>query len=373
MKIFHHKGMAITHHYQVSFTTTQRVVYAMFVFYLCILKFDEMKHISIIIPAGNSIIDTIIAPYNLLIMANTYYRRIHKSDKAPFKIDLVGLSEDPVQYQKLFSVTPTTTIYKVEHTDLIIVTAISGNLEKEIKNNAAYIPWIKKQRIENDTEIASLCKGAFLLAETGLLNGKSCSTHWTAQNQFVNRYPKVNLIPEKIISEDNGIYSSGGAYSFLNFMLYLIEKFYGREVAIRCSKVSEIDFDRIDQSQFIIFSGQKEHRDEAIKEAQLYIEKNFNNNLNINEIASMVNVSSRSFLRRFKKATSNTPMEYIQRVKIEAAKKKLEAYTLNIQEVMYDVGYSDEKAFRNTFRKYSGLSPLEYRKKYNREMAFAAI
>ncbi|MDN5201701.1 helix-turn-helix domain-containing protein [Fulvivirgaceae bacterium BMA10] len=328
-----------------------------------------MKHISIIIPVGDSIVDTIIAPYNLLRMANTYYQRIHSRSEALFRIDLVGLSKTAVKYQGVFSIAPTTTIDKVGHTDLIIVAAISGNLEKEIENNAAYISWIKKQRIENGAEIASLCKGAFLLAETGLLNGKSCSTHWTAHNQFKVRYPKVNLIPEKIISEDNGIYSSGGAYSFLNFMLFLIEKYYGREVAIQCSKVSEIEFDRIDQSQFIIFSGQKEHNDDAIKEAQVFIEKNFENNPSIHEIAEMVNVSTRSFLRRFKKATSNTPLEYIQRVKIEAAKKKLEATMLNIQEVMYDVGYSDEKAFRNTFRKYSGLSPIAYRKKYNREMA----
>ena len=234
-----------------------------------------------------------------------------------------------------------------------------------------FIPWIKKHRIENDVEIASLCKGAFLLAETGLLNGKSCATHWTAHQFFRKRYPLVNLIPEKIISEDNGIYSSGGAYSFLNFMVYLIEKFYGRETAIWCSKVSEIQFDRMDQNQFMIFNGQKEHDDEAIKQAQIYIENNFERKLNIDEIAGLMNVSGRSFLRRFKKATSNTPLEYIQRVKIEAAKKKLESTTLNINEVMYDIGYNDEKAFRNTFRKYSGLVPLEYRKKYNREMAFS--
>ena len=330
-----------------------------------------MKHISIILPVGSSIVDTIIAPYNLLRMANSYYRQMRKTEEVPFQIDIVGLSEKPVRYQGLFSVSPTTTIDQVVRTDLVIVSAISGNLEKEIENNAAYLPWIKKQRIEHGADIASLCKGAFLLAETGLLNGRSCSTHWTAQNLFRHRYPQVNLVPEKIISEDNGIYSSGGAYSFLNFMLFLIEKLYGREVAIRCSKVSEIEFDRLDQSQFIIFSGQKEHNDEEIKEAQLYIEQNFASDISINDLANRVSVSARSFLRRFKKATANTPLEYIQRVKIEAAKKKLEASTLNIQEIMYGVGYNDEKAFRNTFRKYSGLSPLAYRKKYNREMVLA--
>ena len=314
-----------------------------------------MKHISILVPLGNAIIDTIIAPYNLLKMANSYYKRINELNEDHFKIDLVGLSAAPVQYQNLFQITPTKTIHEIKLTDLIIVTAISGNLEQELESNAEFVPWIKKHRIENDTEIASLCKGAFLLAETGLVNGKSCATHWTAHEQFKQRYPSVNLIPEKIISEDNGIYSSGGAYSFLNFMLYLIEKYCGRETAIWCSKVSEIEFDRIGQSQFMIFSGQKEHDDNSIKQAQLYIENNFDTKLNIDEISNMVNISGRSFLRRFKKATSNTPLEYIQRVKIEAAKKRLESSVLNIQEVMYGVGYIDEKAFRNTFRKIYGF------------------
>jgi transcriptional regulator GlxA family with amidase domain len=304
-------------------------------------------------------------------MANSYHRRLNKLPEDRYKLDLVGLSKDPVLYQGLFSVQPTASIHEIPRTDLIIVSPISGDLEKEIDNNLAFVKWIRNQRIENDSEIASLCKGAFLLAETGLLNGKSCATHWTAHEQFQRRYPAVTLMPEKIICEDSGIYSSGGAYSILNFTLYLIERYFGRETAIWCSKVSEIEFDRVSQSEFMIFSGQKEHTDEPIKKAQLYIENNHQQKLNIDEIAQMVNLNGRSFLRRFKKATANTPLEYIQRVKIEAAKKKLESTAETILEVMYGVGYIDEKAFRATFRKYSGLSPREYRNKYNREMAFS--
>lgn len=330
-----------------------------------------MKHISVIVPVGSSIVDTIIAPYNLLNMGNSYFRRLNGLSESPFKIDLVGLSSKPITYQGLFSIQPSAVIEEIQKTDLIIVSPISGNLEREIVNNREFIAWIRKQRIEHDAEIASLCKGAFLLAETGLLNGKSCATHWTAHDQFRRRFPKVNLIPEKIICEDNGIYSSGGAYSILNFTLYLIERYFGRETAIWCSKISEIEFDRISQSEFIIFSGQKEHSDEPIKMAQEYIEKNYDQKLNIDELAGRVNLNGRSFLRRFKKATANTPLEYIQRVKIEAAKRKLESTTETILQVMYAIGYNDEKAFRNTFRKYSGLSPKEYRRKYNREMAFS--
>ena len=328
-----------------------------------------MKHISIIVPVGTSIADTIIAPFNLLRMANSHLKRLSGVQETQYKIDLVGLSLEPVTYQGLFSVQPTSTIDQISKTDLIIVSPISGDLEKEIENNREFINWIKTQRIENDSEIASLCKGAFLLAETGLVNGKSCATHWTAHDLFQQKYPEINLIPEKIICEDNGIYSSGGAYSILNFTLYLIERYFGRETAIWCSKISEVEFDRISQSEFIIFSGQKDHSDEAIKNAQIHIEHNFQDKLKVDQIANLVHLNKRSFLRRFKKATSNTPLEYIQRVKIEAAKKRLESTAKTILEIMYEIGYNDEKAFRSTFRKYSGLSPSEYQKKYNREMA----
>jgi transcriptional regulator GlxA family with amidase domain len=330
-----------------------------------------MKHISVIVPTGKSIVDTIIAPYNMFKMANSHFKRLNGLVEDPFKIDLVGLTKEPVIYQGLFSVQPTATIHDVTKSDLIIISPISGDMDKEIKNNMEFVNWIKAQRIENDSEIASLCKGAFLLAETGLVNGKFCTTHWTAHDIFQRKYPEVKLIPEKIICEDNGIYSSGGAYSILNFTLYLIERYFGRETAIWCSKISEIEFDRISQSEFIIFRGQKDHSDESIKEAQLHIEKNYQDKLKVDEIAQMVHLNAKSFLRRFKKATSNTPLEYIQRVKIEAAKKKLESSTESILEIMYGIGYNDDKAFRNTFRKYSGLSPKEYQRKYNREMAFA--
>lgn len=330
-----------------------------------------MKHISIIVPVGSSIVDTIIAPYNLFQMANAYSLRSGNEYHKPFTIDLIGLSKDPVRYQNLFSIQPTKTINEIEKTDLIIISPVSGDMIQAVENNMEFVQWIKKQRIENGSELASLCKGAFLLAETGLVNGKSCTTHWTVHDQFKARYPKVNLIPEKIIVEDNGIYSSGGAYSILNFTLYLIERYFGRETGIWCSKVAEIDFDRKSQSEFIVFQGQKEHTDVEIQKAQAYIEKNFQDKLSVEQIAGRVHLNGRSFLRRFKKATYNTPLEYIKRVKIEAAKKQLESSSKSILEVMYFIGYNDEKAFRTTFRKYTGISPKEYQKKYNREMAFA--
>ena len=326
-----------------------------------------MRHISILVPAGESVLSSIIGAYKVFNKVNDYLALIGRDEKDLFKIDLVGITDETNLYEGHFTVKPTKHIDEIKKTDLIIVTTIIGDIEKELKNNAAFVPWMKKQRMENDAEIASLCAGAFLLAETGLLNGKSCSTHWMVADAFRAKYPQINLQSEKVICEDNGIYSSGGAYSFLNLLLHLVEKYSGREVAIFCSKLFEIEIDRDNQSQFTIFNGQKDHEDKPIMSAQSYIEENFKEKINVEELAIKFAISRRNFVRRFKKATANTPLEYIQRVKVEAAKKSLETSAESISNVMYDVGYNDQKSFRNTFRKYTGLTPLDYRKKYNRE------
>jgi transcriptional regulator GlxA family with amidase domain len=206
-----------------------------------------------------------------------------------------------------------------------------------------------------------------LLASTGLVNGKKCASHWGAENDFRKMFPQIELVTEKIITEENGIYSSGGAFSYLNLILLLIEKHAGREMAILIAKVFAIQLERDSQSSFVIFQGQKEHEDEPIKNAQEFIESNYREKTTVDQLAYMYAISRRSFERRFKKATNNTVVEYMQRVKIEAAKKELEMGRKNITEVMYEVGYTDNKAFRMTFKKITGLSPLEYRNKYNKE------
>jgi transcriptional regulator GlxA family with amidase domain len=330
-----------------------------------------MKHLSIIVPDGTAIVDTIIGSLNLFQMANNHLKRRGVLNEDLFAIDLVGLDKEPRTYNRYFTISPTKSIDEIEKTNLIIVAGIVGDMDKQLEKNSPFVDWMKNQRIEHDAEIASLCRGAYLLAETGLLNGKSCATHWITHDKFKQKYPQVKLLSDKIISEDNGIYSSGGAYSFLNLLIHLIEKYYGRETAIWCAKVSEIEMDRMDQNQFVIFNGQKDHSDEPIKDIQDYVEQHFAEKISVEALADKAAISNRNFVRRFKKATNNTPLEYIQRVRIEAAKRKLESTTMAVHQVMYESGYNDDKAFRNLFKKYAGLTPLEYRNKYNREMALA--
>lgn len=283
-----------------------------------------------------------------------------------FKVQLVGLTKETKLSGGSFTAHADLLIDEVKKTDLIIIPAVDGDIQEALGANREFIPWITKQ-YKNGSEVASLCLGAFILASTGLMDGRKCATHWMAANQFRKMFPNVNLVTEQIITDEQGTYSSGGAFSYQNLILYLIEKYAGRELAVLSAKVFAIEIDRQNQSPFIMFQGQKEHSDESIKHAQEFIENNFQEKITVDELASMLALGRRNLERRFKKATSNTVVEYIQRVKIEAAKKSFETTRKNINEIMYDVGYNDTKAFRTVFRKITGLSPIEYRSKYNKE------
>lgn len=319
-----------------------------------------MKHISIIIPE-RAILASLEGTRQLFTQVNGFC--LQNGQPPLFDVQLVGLHRGTAASGGLFTVNATKLIEEVAHTDLIIIPAIDGDLQQTVRENAAFIPWIKSQ-YDGGAEVASLCLGAFLLAETGLLTGRKCATHWMATDEFKQLYPEADLVTEKIITEDKGIYCSGGAFSYLNLILYLIEKYAGRAMALLCAKVFAIEIDRKTQLPFTMFRGQKTHEDHAVREAQEYIEQNFRDKMSIEQLCDMVALGRRSFERRFKKATNNTILEYIQRVKIEAAKQQLELDEKNVSEVMFDVGYIDQKTFRQMFKKLTGLSPMAYKNKF---------
>jgi transcriptional regulator GlxA family with amidase domain len=325
-----------------------------------------MRHLTIIVPDGQNNLSSIVGAYKIFTRANTFRRE--NGRKELFTIQLAGISKEVEFYNGLFAVKPHTNISAITKTNLIIIPSLNHNYQKAVKGNKALIDWIEKQ-YKNGAEIASICTGAFILASSGLLNGKTCSTHWAVADTFRSMFPKVNLQTDKLITDENGIYTNGGAYSFLNLMIYLVEKYYDRQTAIYCSKVFQIEIDRHNQSVFTIFKGQKLHGDEMVKKAQVYIESKLQEKISVEDLSSRFSVGRRTFDRRFIKATGNTPVEYSQRVKIESAKRAFETSRKTINEVMYEVGYSDVKAFREVFRKITGISPLQYRNKYNKEAA----
>lgn len=324
-----------------------------------------MKHLTIIVPDGENNLSSIVGAYKIFSRANAYWKQTKNTEL--FSIQLAGISKEVEFYEGLFSVRPHVNIAEIAKTNLIIIPSLNHNYAKAVEENKVLIDWIEKQ-YKNGAEVASICTGAFMLASSGLLDGKNCSTHWAAADNFRKMFPKVNLETDRLITDENGIYTNGGAYSFLNLIIYLIEKYFDRQTAIYCSKVFQIEMDRNSQSEFAIFTGQKLHEDDTVKKAQSYIESKLHEKISVDHLSTTFSVSRRNFDRRFIKATGNTPVEYMQRVKVESAKKAFESTRKTITEVMYDVGYSDVKAFREVFKRITGMSPIDYRNKYNKEV-----
>jgi len=321
-----------------------------------------MKHVSILV-LETAVPAAIVDPRYMFTAINEFLKMV---DLQPaFEVKLVGLTKEVKLQDGQISVHTDVVLKDVKKTDLIIIPALSGGMQEALRKNAAHIPWILDQ-YKKGSEVASLCVGAFLLASTGLLKGKNCSTHWLFANEFRTMFPDVILTDDKIITDQNGIYSSGGATSYWNLLLYLVEKYTNREMAIMASKFFLLEMDRNTQSQFVMFKGQKDHEDLPIIKAQEFIESHYAEKITVDELADKFGIGRRTFERRFKKATTNTVIEYIQRVKIEAAKKQLESGRKTVNEVMYDVGYTDVKAFRDVFKKVAGMSPVDYRNKYNK-------
>jgi transcriptional regulator GlxA family with amidase domain len=322
-----------------------------------------MKHVTIAVPDGYADLSSITGSFDILTRANEYWRTLGNQPK--IDIHIAGFVTELKLDVGFFSIYPEN-IGEIAITDLVIIPSVGDYFNSTVKENAPLIAWIREQ-YRMGAEIASICTGAFLLAATGLLQGKECSTHWVAEADFRRQFPNVNLHTDRLLTSKDGIYTNGGAYSFLNLILLLVEKYFDRQTAIVCSKMYQIDMDRTLQSPFIIFQTQKNHGDELVGKAQTYIEENLSEKISFEDLASKLAISRRNFDRRFIKAVGNTPVEYLQRVKVEAAKSSLEKGRKSIFEVMSEVGYSDDKAFREVFKRITGLSPLEYRAKFTKK------
>lgn len=322
-----------------------------------------MKSVSIIVPE-HAVLSSIIDAKRLFAFANQFFKE--KGIDNFFEVQLVGFIRQIYFDKGAHIIQVDKTLEDAGYSDLIIVPAISGDVIRGTQLNRLYFPWLIEQ-YKKGAEIASFCAGAFIVAATGLLNGKQCSTHWAYANELAAYYPEIQLVNDKIITEQNGIYSSGGGTSYWNLLLYLLEKYTSRQIVIAATKYFLLDIARNSQSAFVMFKGQKEHGDKLVEQVQVFIENNYRGKINIEKLATEFSIVRRTLERRFKKATKNSIAEYIQRIKIEAAKKEIEMGRKTINEVMYELDYSDKKAFKDLFLRITGLTPVEYKKKYGIE------
>src|SRR5258707_1850972 len=313
-----------------------------------------MKHISIL-ALHDATMSCIDSSYQILCRVNDFLKY---QGKPPFyKVEIVGVHDSATLNNGLYRINVNNTIDRIPLTDVIIIPLLCGDFSKVMENNREYAGWLLAQHTRG-AEIVSLCVGSFFLASTGLLDDRRCAIHWAAKNEFTGMFPRVQVIDDTIITDEQGIYTCGGGYSYLNLLLYIIEKHLGREMSILASKMFEIDIERKSQQPFIIFVGQKKHGDAEVLKAQEYIENHSREPLIIHNICEALHLGRRNFERKFKNCTGNSVMEYIQRVKVEFAKKQLESSRKTINEIIYETGYNDINAFRKVFKKYTHLSPL---------------
>ena len=306
---------------------------------------------------------SVMGPMDVFFHAGKLWNHINGLKPTPyFDVEIATVDGKPVKCINNVMIQPHCSIHDVQETDLIMVACIA-NFRKTIEYNEKALEWLR-HKYRQGAEIASVCTGTFFLAATGLLDGKTATTHWGFVDLFRKMFPNVHLKPERLITDEGDLYCSGALYSGVDLSVYLIQKYCGHEVAVQCSKTLIHDMDRNSQAPYAVLGFQKKHKDEKIKIVQQWIEDNFLEKVDFDEVAKTNGMSRRTFERRFKKATGDTPLLYLQRTKVETARRLLEEQFLTFDEICYRLGYENSNSFREVFRKHTGLLPTEYQKKF---------
>ncbi len=323
-----------------------------------------MKKVTILAMV-NTMASTVIGPMDVFYQAGVMWNYFNGDKVTPyFEVKVVTTKGEPFKTLSGARMVPDGSIHDVKDSDLIIVSSIL-DIDRTLDIQGEAVEWLQ-DRYNRGSHIATICSGAFVLAETGLLDGKTATTHWAFADQFQKRYPQIELRPDRLITDERDLFCSGGYNAGIDLSLYLVEKYCGHEVALQSSKSVISDIGRTSQAPYAVLQVQRDHRDNRILEVQEWIENNFAQNYNYDKLAYNHGMSRRTFERRFKTATGDTPLTYQQRIRVEAAKHLLEDGNHSFDEITYQVGYGDSSSFRKVFVKQTGLRPTEYRKKFQR-------
>ena len=258
---------------------------------------------------------------------------------------------------------PRYSLKDIRKTDLIFIPTTGVSIYDVVERNPAVVPWLHKWH-KRGAAIASVCSGVGLVAETGMLDGRRATTHWALADKFREMYPKVKWMPELMVTEDHGFYCGGGVHAALDLSLYLVQKFCGHDIAMQSAKALLIDMPRAWQAGFAVVPLKTEHNDDAISTAQDWLHENFHKPFPLDAPARRVGMSLRNFVRRFKQATGDSPLIYLQKLRVAAAKRLLESDHRTMQEISDAVGYQDVAFFRSLFQRHTGVSPSAYREKF---------
>src|ERR1700761_3844953 len=280
-----------------------------------------------------------------------------------FRVTTASLDGKAVTVDGPVSIQPAAALKSIRKTDLIFIPSTGLGIDDVVERNAAVVPWLHRWH-KRGVPIASVCSGVGLVAATGLLDGKRATTHWSLAGRFGEKYPKVRWMPELMVTEDHGFFCGGGVNACLDLALYLVARFCGHKVAMQSAKALLIEMPRAWQAGFAIVPLKTEHSDESISVAQEWLHQNFHQSFPLEAPAELVGMSLRNFVRRFKQATGDSPLTYLQKLRVAAAKRLLENDRRSMQEISDAVGYQDAVFFRKIFQRHTGVSPSAYRQKF---------
>ncbi|MEJ5996366.1 helix-turn-helix domain-containing protein [Pedobacter sp. Du54] len=318
------------------------------------------KNIAVLLTKDYKLL-SVAAILEVFETVNKFYANDKK--EIPFNISVIA-STDLLRNTKEIYGYKLTSVDTDEILDLVLIPAFTtDNMPQTLQKNAIYIPYFTKHYAKG-ASIATVCTGAFLLAASGLLKGKIATTHVDACTNFAAAFPEVRLRADKTVTQDGRLYTSGGATSSFHLLLHIIHEFCGSQIAIKTAKIFAIDMDRDKQTYFSTFQPSKNHNDHLVASAQEKIENNYHDTATIDELIKDIPSSRRNIVRRFKEITGVTLIKYLQQTRIEAAKKLLERTSHQMNEVIFQSGYSDPKAFRKIFKKNVGMTPSQYRDKF---------
>jgi len=307
---------------------------------------------------------TAVGPMEVFRHAGTLWNILTGKSQHPyFQVTTASADGHLVECDGPIYIKPMAAIRDVRKTDLIFIPTTGLGIDDVVERNAPVVPWLKRWH-KRGAAIASVCSGVGLVAETGMLDGKRATTHWALAERFREKYPKVKWMPELMVTEDRGFFCGGGVHAALDLSLYLVEKFCGHEIALESSKALLIETPRAWQTGFAVIPLKTEHNDEAISLAQDWLHENFHRTFPLDAPARRVGMSLRNFVRRFKEATGDSPLAYLQKLRVAAAKRLLENDHRSMQEISDAVGYQDVAFFRSLFQRHTGVSPSAYREKF---------
>ena len=307
----------------------------------------------------DSPITSITGPMEIFSLAN----RLVKPEQR-LQLTLASPSGEPVSCLDGLVLSVHGKLNQQKHADLIIVGAIGNPANRSMEFDTEVLTWLIEQYSQG-AKIASICTGAFILAATGLLNGKPATTHWQCASLFRQRYPEVLLCSDAMITQYGRLYCSAGASAYQDMSLHLIRELYDEGVALHCAKAILIDSDRHSQTQYASFLPSRQHNDDAIHQIQDWLRIHFSDDFSIVDLANRVHLSERQLKRRFKQAAMESPLAYIQSLRIEFAKGSLTGSNKNIESICRESGYEDVRFFRKLFKRLTGLTPSDYRQKFS--------